>query len=416
MLADQNWDQEKVAHIEVYDKTGKLLTAQTVKEKSNINLDWRKKIVFEGELEPLSLNRFSVYIHFAPQKAKRRSDAFVYQNAEKYVEIDRETGLLKSYKVGGKEYIRDGFSLTMFDDNPDPWGMSAFQQKGLGEHGRAFAPMTKPCGVFDGMKQIQVIEDGDIYLGIEAFFCAEHSSARVEYRIYKNTPDIDVRVNLFFNDINRMVKLAIPVCGAEEAVGQTAYGTERLFDDGRENVSQRFLAVKSGEKYLAIYNDCLYGSHFKEGKVYLSLVRGTSYCAHPILDREIIPSDRYVDKMEQGGHEFSFRISVADEQELERGATEFVRKPYALNVFPATQGKGSKAFGVELSNKNIVLSAMKKADEREGLILRLFNNYSKNAETKLTIGGVTCSIEFGKYEVKTVYFDGEIHFLPEMEI
>jgi alpha-mannosidase len=76
------------------------------------------------------------------------------------------------------------------------------------------------------MKRIQVIEDGEIYLGIEAFFEKENSKARIEYRIYKNCDDVDVNVTLFFNDANKMVKLAVPVPNSGSVIGQTAFGTE----------------------------------------------------------------------------------------------------------------------------------------------------------------------------------------------
>ena len=38
---------EKRSYIEVYDENGNKLKAQTVKEASNISIDWRKKVVFE---------------------------------------------------------------------------------------------------------------------------------------------------------------------------------------------------------------------------------------------------------------------------------------------------------------------------------------------------------------------------------
>ena len=58
-LADQNWDDGTVFVPEVYDGEKKL-TSQQIKENANINLDWRKRIIFEGKLRPLGVTRFSV--------------------------------------------------------------------------------------------------------------------------------------------------------------------------------------------------------------------------------------------------------------------------------------------------------------------------------------------------------------------
>ncbi len=416
MLADQNWSTENVASFRLYDESGNPVRFQVVKEESNINLDWRKKIIFEAKLKPLALSRFSLYVDFAPKRATEKANAFIYDDGVKHVEIDKNSGLLKSFRVNGKEYVKNGFNLMMFCDNPDPWGMGEKQQKRMGHSGEYFKPFASPKGVFAGVPRISVIEDGDIYLGIEALFEEDNTSARIEYRIYKNNPAVDVNVNLFMGDVDKMIKLEIPVVDAGEVIGQAPYGTDRLFTDGRENVSQRFVAVKSGDKYLAVTNNCIYGSSFENGKLYLSLVRGTTYCAHPIYDRPILEEGRYLRKMDQGEHGFSFGICALDECELERKATEFMRKPYALNAFPTHTEKAKSDFGFELTNKNIVLSAMKKADGGNGLIIRLFNNLPLKSVTKLKIKNAEYELSFGKYEVKTVLIDSSLHELNEMRI
>ena len=415
VLADQNWSTTDVSRILVMDGE-KAIPYQVIKEESNLNLDWRKQIIFEANLPPMSLKRYSVYIETVPVSKPALTDSLIFDNGHKYVEIDKTTGLLKSYRIDGKEYIQNGFSLTMFDDNPDPWAMGKDQLKRLGTNPAPFSLSSVPGGVFDTMKSIQVIEDGDIYLGIEAFFEKENSKARIEYRIYKNNDDVDVNVTLFFNDTNKMVKLAVPVLNSGKVIGQTAFGTEELFTDGREMISHRFTAVESGEKYVAIFDKSRYGGHFEDGTLYLSLVRGTTYCAHPIEDRKLIPDDRFTKKMDQGEHNYFFRLSVCDEIDLDRKANEFNRKPYAVNVFPLGEVDGENKFTVSLSNKNISLVTMKRSDKQNGYLLRLINNYKNAQETEITVGSATQKLHFGKYEVKTLFYDGALHQLDTMEI
>lgn len=415
MLADQNWSETQLSQITVTDD-GTPIKYQVIKEESNLNLDWRKRIIFEAELPPMSLKRYSVYIEKKPLDKPIFTDSFIYNNGHKYVEIDKNTGLLKSYFIDGTEYVKNGFSLTMFEDNPDPWAMGKSQLERLGTNGQPFSFSTSPSGVFEGMKSIQIIEDGEIYLGIEAFFEKDNSKARIEYRIYKNNDDVDVNVTLFFNDINKIVKIAIPVPGSDRVIGQTAFGTEELFNDGRENISHRFNAVPAGDKYVAVFDKSRYGGHFEDSTLYLSLARGTTYCAHPILDRQLIPLDRFTRKMDQSEHNYFFRLSVCDEVELERKATEFNRKPYAVNVFPLGEKASENSFAVSSSNPDIVLAAMKKSDKRDGYILRLINNCQKAQSTMLTVGTDTQTITFHPYEVKTLFYDGALTELDLMEI
>lgn len=415
MLADQNWSETE--HFEITVKNGdRTVPYQVIKEESNLNLDWRKRIIFEAELEPMSLNRYSVYLEKKPIVKKEEKEAFIFDNGHKYVEIDAETGLLKRYCLNGVEYVQQGFLLEMYQDNPDPWAMGQDQLKRLGTDGEPFVCADRPSGVFSGMKKVQVIEDGEIYLGIEAFFEKGNSKARIEYRIYKNNDDVDVNVTLFFNDINQIVKLALPVNGAEKLIGQTAYGTEILYMDGRENMSHRFNAVKTGEKYVALLDRSCYGGHFENGVLHRSLVRGTTYCAHPILDRELIPSDRFTKKMDQSEHNYHFRLTVCEEGELERKAMEFNRRPYAVNVFPLGNEKEEHPFEVKLSNTQIVLTAMKKSDRREGYLFRLINNSSEEKKTELMAGKDKMELTFGSYEVKTILYDGNLQELTQMEI
>lgn len=407
MLADQNWS-EQVSVITVKDGD-KTIKSQQTKEDSTINLDWRKKVIFEAELPPMSMKRFSVYVEKKDKEDKKNPENFLFDNGVSRVEIDKTTGLMKSYFVKGTKYVENGFSLCMYEDNPDPWAMGMFQQKGIGEKEEPFVLTEKPSGIFGGLKGVEVIEDGDIYTGIEAFFEKDDSKARIEYRIYKNSPDIDVIVNLYFCEANKVVKLKLPVIGGKSVIGQTAFGTEELFSDGRENVSQRFTGVKAGGKVVALIDKSRYGSSYKDGNLYMTLVRGTTYCAHPVLDREITPKDRFTQKADQGEHDYYFRLTVADGNELDRKANEFNRKPYAVNVFPTGITKSENDFSFELSNNNITLVTMKKSEEKNGYIIRLLNNSSDPASTEITLCKAKIKAEFGVYEVKTyLYADGKL--------
>lgn len=59
---------------------------------------------------------------------------------------------------------------------------------------------------------------------------------------------------------------------------------------------------------------------------------------------------------------------------------------------------------------------MKKSDKREGYILRLINNYKGTQQTSITVGNQMKDITFNKYEVKTLFYDGNLCELDRMEI
>lgn len=405
-LADQNWSEEISSKIRVVDEQGNSVPYQVIKEESNLTLDWRKRIIFRATLKPLALTRFSVYVDFVPSKKEDIEPAFVLDNGRKHVEIDKETGLLKSYKINGVEYIGKGFGLCFFDDNADPWAMGKDQLVKLGTNEKRFTLSKQPSGVFEGMKSLQVIENGDIYLGIEAFFECQSTRARILYKIYKNNDDIDIDITLFMGDINKVVKLCVPFTKEGTLLGQTAFGTEKLFMDERENVAQRFVAMDLGGPCVALFNSSVYGSHYENGRLYMSLARGVTYCAHPIGQRQLIPTDRFTKKVDQGENSYSFRLSVVERGQLERKADEFTKKPYALNIFPVPQSTTQiKGLEISLSGDIISMPMVKKAYGRDAVIFRLLNNTENSVDSQLTVNGKALGLSFGRYEVKTVVYE-----------
>ncbi len=417
MLVDQNWNEQSVSVITVLDDRGREVLCQRIKEDSNLNLDWRKRMIFPAELPPMAVRRYSVYIRFEKVSAVPRKQNLIYDDGHKYVEIDGETGLLKKYAIGGVTYAENAFQLTAFSDNGDPWGMSSRQQMRVGEGEEPFTLMEQPDGVFRGMQSVQVIEDGPIYLGIEAFFAHENTRARVAYKIWKNNDAVDVDVDLFFGDIDQIIKLKVPVTMDGKLMGQTAFGTEPMYMNGRENVAHRFVAMTNGTQSLSLMNNGVYGSHFENDALYMSLVRGVTYCAHPIADRPLLPADRFTRKIDQGENQFAFRLCAMPSHRLERAAQEFVQRPYALNIFPLPHTPVAQSFDVRLEDDAVSLVTMKCADGRPGILFRLLNNADKPTETVLCVCDLRQKLSFGPYEVKTVlYEDGKLTEQQELLI
>ena len=406
MLADQNWSTEIVSHITMLDEKGNSVPCQVIKEESTINLDWRKRIVFQARLAPLALTRFSAFVEYKAPKETARIPSFVFDNGRKRVVIDERSGRLVSYCIEGVELLQEGFGLVSFEDNADPWAMSTAQHRRLGENEIPFRLSDQPSGVFAGMQSVQVIEDGEICLSIEAFFEFGESRARILYKIYKNNDDVDIDVDLYMGEINRIVKLKLPIALSGELIGQTAFGTNRLYSDARENVAHRFVALDAGDRCVALLNRGVYGGHYENGCLYMSLLRGASYCTHPIPGRPLMPLDRFTKKLDRGESSFSFRLTATPRAQLERKAEEFVQAPYALNVFPIPTEKSSDAsLAVELGGSTIAMPTMKKACDRDAVIFRLQNNTPTAVESFIKVNGEYLALSFGKYEVKTVLYE-----------
>ena len=418
ILADQNWSEDVTSEISLYDCNGNPVKYQLVKEESNLNLDWRKRIAFEADLKAFSLNRFSLFVEFKPSRKRQIEKTLVFDNGRKHVEISRKTGLIESFRIDGIEYLKGGISLVSMDDNADPWGMAEHQLARIGTDEKPFSLEKTPKAQFNGLESIQVVENGDIYLGVEAFFVSENTRARVLYKIYKNNDNVDVSVNLFVNEINKIYKLKIPFNTSGKLIGQTAFGEEELFTDGRENVSQRYIRFGDGSTNFAVMNNCVYGSSFEDGNLYINLARAVTYCAHPINDRQLIPTDRFVKKIDQGQNDFAFRLTVAKTCDIGGLSQIFNQKPYAVNAFPLFEEPlKSERGAVEIENNAITLEAFKMAESKNGYLLRLFNNTDETQETAVIVGCSSVSVQLKGYEIKNlIYSDGIITEVEELII
>ena len=84
-------------------------------------------------------------------------------------------------------------------------------------------------------------------------------------------------------------------------------------------------------------------------------------------------------------------------------------KPFALNIFPVpanTTGIGE--FNVELGDGVTSLAAMKKADGKNAILLRLLNNSPDSLTSYIKINDSTMPLTFGKYEVKTIVYENGV--------
>ncbi len=382
---------------------GKPVPVQVIKELSNINYDRRKRIAVRVKLRPMGVTRIDCTVEQVKNAPLVwEGDSYVYADEHKRVTIDRKTGCLTSFVCDGKEYLRGAsFLPVLFKDNADPWGWEKFA---VGEDPQ---PMRlSPCekGAFEGLRAVEMIEDGEVLTEIESLFEGGSSAVRVGYKIYKHVPYIDVNVRVFWQEQTKTLKLKIAAGEGGKFVGQAAYGREEFEADGGEKVAQRYVAFGGKEAYLAVLNSGSNGCSKQGGDAYLTLLNGAAYCAHPIGDRPLVPSGRYVPYIEQGAHEFSYRVAVLPENELEREAQLFVQPPYALSVFP--HGQGAEPFAAEISEPAVVLTALR--EQKKGrYMLRLFNGSGESKRAVLRFGGAARILRFGKFEIKTLLFDGK---------
>jgi len=258
---------------------------------------------------------------------------------------------------------------------------------------------------------VRVIEDGPVRSVIEVMFAYQNSLICQHYKLPKHGTQIEIQTHVHWSQSVKMLKLAVPIIPHDDYhyIGQTAYGIADLPSAGREAVAQKWVAVVSKRKNLAItcINTGVYGSDFDGRELRLSLLRSPAYSGHPIEDRPIVPKDRHTPCIDQGDRTFTFYFNsgpaAARLAAVDREALVANEAPYALSFFPEELGKLPKSF-VNLSDNVIQITAMKMAESGNDLIIRLFEPTGRKRHTTLSLPSIRLKkkLTLNKFEVRTL--------------
>ena len=387
MLENQNWDEGIRFNPHVYFE-GKEIPCQTIKEESTLNLDWRKKVVFQAKLAPMSLTRFEIKV----SKDKREAQP-----------------LAQEYKMAQAwEWSENKPIFEVYDDTADPWGMSAEELVAMGKNPVEMREMTgaevqRFCALDKEIPSERRIENGEVLSAYEGLYTNGQSNVVLQYKKYKNYPFTDLKVIAEFAEKNKLLRVKIPLpTGFEKAraVGDGPFVIENK--PNTECVFQKWFGVQREDgKIFAVVNDGVYAGKVEDGYIHLTLLRGAGYCFHPINDKELYPQDRYLPRIDGGRYAFNLRLVIGDALQVTRCAEEFNQPPYAVNVFPT--GTGDNNFKqVHLQGNVVLVNAH--ANEQGEYVARIYNPTDNEAEFSLRMGEICVQDKAAKAEIVSVVF------------
>jgi len=421
-------------HAEVHVFRGRrALPSQAEQEASNVPFDWRKRVAFLAELEPGRMNRFDCALEVIdkkpPLKLKPAKGKIVFKTKELEVVVNCRTGLVDRYRVNGRDCTGKGaFEPIVMKDDADSWGMLTKSYRNIA--GR-FKLMSAAAGSrFSALRSaklppVRVIEDGPARSIIEAVFAYGSSFICRRYALPKSGTEIEVQTRAYWNEKDRMLKLAIPtVPGKYEYLGRVAYGVGELPNNGDEAVAQKWVAALCRRKDLALtcINDGTYGSDFSEDGLRLTLLRSPAYSCHPDEGRLTTPvTDRFTPRIDQGQRMFTFWLNagkIKDRLErIDREALVKNEKPMTLSFFPS--GKGKKPVPMALLSDDFVrITAIKRSESNNDIIIRLFEPTGTPRTTVLSLPFARKKIKVSMrgFEIKTLRFSARTSKIIETDL
>jgi alpha-mannosidase len=240
------------------------------------------------------------------------------------------------------------------------------------------------------LKQYKIIEQGPLRATIRLELKTENGSLLTQnIRFYSHSPRIDFQTHIRWQEKQVMMKVAFPFnMKISNAAYEIQFGainrstkprTEE--DSAKFEVPAQQWADMSDAKYgVSLLNDCKYGYNAKENTLQLTLLRSPRY-PNPI---DPIHSDEMV--IDQGEHTFCYSL-FPHSGDWTKGGT--VQKARELNnpvfIFQNLQGENIPSL-FESSKSNIVVDAVKKAEESDAVLLRMHEAHGVSTDTSLRFG------------------------------
>ncbi len=417
---------------EMQDESGGAIPCQLERESSNISVDQRKRVSFEAALEPWQMKRLNVRLKESaplPNPVRPLEAPLELRMDDGRVVIDPASGLLERFEMSGEPLLTDGaMGLLVVEDDPDPWGMKVRAFRGV--LGRFDLMTASQAASFAGSRldataPVRIVEDGPVRTTVEALFRYGGSTACIHYLIPKQGRTVEMLIRVYWSEKDRMLKLSVPTPFRNGSCrGQVAFGVENFDRTGEERLAQKWVAVLSENRRsaLTVSNLQSYGFDFQDGELRFSLLRSAAYAAHPVADDiPLVPDDRFIPRIDQGERLFRFQFSGGEASEslghIDRDALVFNEPPLVLCCYPPGGG-GKPAPAVLLDDEAVQLIALKRSENGDRVVLRLFEPTGKSRTCRLQVPAVKADMQlgFGPFEVKTVAVDLDAGQVEETDL
>ena len=201
-----------------------------------------------------------------------------------------------------------------------------------------------------------------------------------------------------------------------KAYCEIPFGFKEVVTDPSEEVGHSWMAVCENDAGLAIINDSKYGFDVSQNTINLTITRGAIYADHWGERDDFC---EYMDMDEQ-----SLSYEIVEFESLEKCAKlgKILNNPpiSIMETFHKGRLPQSSKF-CNISHSNIMLSAMKRAEDNDGFIVRLYECSGKDTENvviSLPLCRQEMGLNFTHNEIKTVkvFDDGNFsitNFLEE---
>ena len=312
--------------------------------------------------------------------------------------FNRTSGALSSIydKTTGRELLASAALAEVIEDyQNDTWA-------------HAKDSLAGTIGAFGG-GSLRLVENGAVCAVMRCESHYNDSTLIQDFPLYRDKPDIDVRVRLDWREMFRILKLSFPLKAENtRAVYEIPYGFIEKPANGEEEPGQAWAAVcgeQDGEEAsLAVLTDSCYSYCVDGSALKFIAVRSAGWADHfGLKDQDTLA-------MDLGWHEFAYSIvpgAALDPAELTRRAAALNQPPIVVRETFHRGELPRAASQASVGCDHVLLNVIKPAEDGEGLIVRLSEtaNIPAHAQIDLPFANASFEADFKPLEIKTFRVD-----------
>ena len=361
----------------------------------------QRRLTFTADLPPLGYRTYRIVpVDEAPAvESSLSATDHTLENRFFRLEIDPQTGQIAS--LFDKRHHVEVFAgpaarAVVIDDPSDTWSHNVFRfQNEIGQ----FA-----------VTSVRLVESGPVLATLRVTSAFGASTLAQDFTLYDDLPQIDVRVSVDWRERHKLLKLRFPVNQIfMRAVYEIPYGHIERETTGDEEPGQSWLDLsgtvrETGATYgLSLLNDGKYSFDVNVRDIGLTVLRSPIYAHH--IPAQPQP-DRDYSYIDQGMQRFTYALlphaGSWETAGTVRRAAELNQPPIVLlGTFHAGPLPQSRAV-IEASPENIVVGAVKLAEDNDDLIVRCYESSRAATDAEIRVGERVMAVRFGASEIKTL--------------
>ena len=391
------------------DENGEPVPAQIVRSEAVVTD--RSRLLFTAELPSLGYRVYKLWL----KRGEKSFDAVCagetsLENGLLRLELDEKTGAIKSLfdKRNGVElFAAPAARPVVVRDMSDTWSHDVFRYD----------------DELGGMKlqSICVSELGPVRSALRVRYSFNDSLLMQEFRLYRDEGKIEVTGKVEWKEPNALLKLHFPVAVSSPRL---TYGAPYSFiekkPNGEEEPVKDWLDV-SGEAGGMSYGLSLCTDRtscaVENNDIALTVLRGTVYAHH--IPAVLEDGVEYL-RTEEGVQHFRYDLlphGGAWGSDTVECAQMLTQKAVSVPETYHTGTRGQKASFAGVTRCEVMLTVIKEAEDKDGIILRAVELTGKPVSCVISVLGRELPLDFIPNEIKTVKLadNGEVYEVDLVE-